>query len=227
MENLFKHNIFFTPFNEHFTDYISISNFTINVIYVSNTIYNVKKLGIRDVDGLIDKIGPFLYYLASKYQEKNKENNFYDAFFSMSVSFDISNSFVIVNHFAVLERVNKDIFLENSFKVTQICPALNGIFSKPFQISISLRVDIYQEIEIMEFQEYETDEDKDEDEEEPIINIEKSFKYDECIICLTNQPNVFFCNCGHIAICEECDKMKTLNTCPICKTKITIKRIVE
>ena len=79
----------------------------------------------------------------------------------------------------------------------------------------------------MEFQEYETNEDKDEDEEEPIINIEKSYKYDECIICLTNQPNVLFCNCGHIAICEECDKMKSLNTCPICKTKITIKRMVE
>ena len=82
MENLFKHIIFFTSFiNKHITDYISISNFTINVVYVSNTMYNVKKLGIRDVDGLIDKIDPFLYYLASKYQEKNKENNSYDAFF--------------------------------------------------------------------------------------------------------------------------------------------------
>ena len=79
MENLFKHNIFFTPFIEHITDYISISNFAINVVYVSNTIYNVKKLGIRDVDGLIDKIDPFLY-LASKYQEKNEGSNYYDAF---------------------------------------------------------------------------------------------------------------------------------------------------
>ena len=68
---------------------------------------------------------------------------------------------------------------------------------------------------------------QEESEEEPIINIEKSFKYDECIICLTNLPNVLFCNYGHIAICEECDKMKSLNTCPICKTKSTIKRIVE
>ena len=68
---------------------------------------------------------------------------------------------------------------------------------------------------------------QEESEEERIINIEKSFKYDECIICLTNLPNVLFCNCGHIAICEECDKMKSLNTCPICKTKSTIKRMVE
>ena len=66
MENLFKHNIFFTPFNDHITDYISISNFTINVVYVIVTIYNVKKLGIRDVDGLIDKIDPFFFILFSE-----------------------------------------------------------------------------------------------------------------------------------------------------------------
>ena len=68
---------------------------------------------------------------------------------------------------------------------------------------------------------------QEESKEEPIINVEKSFKYDECIICLTNLPNVLFCNCGHIAICEECGKMKSLETCPVCKTKITMKRIVE
>ena len=54
---------------------------------------------------------------------------------------------------------------------------------------------------------------------EPIINVEKSFKSNECVICLTNQPNVLFCNCGHIAVCEECDKMKSFNTCLICKLK--------
>ena len=69
---------------------------------------------------------------------------------------------------------------------------------------------------------------QEESEEEPIINIEKKvFKYDECIICLTNLPNVLFCNCGHKAICEECDRVKSLETCPVCKTKSTIKRIVE
>ena len=62
---------------------------------------------------------------------------------------------------------------------------------------------------------------------EPIINVgKKSFKYDECIICLTNLPNVLFCDCGHLCLCEECDKMKSLNTCPVCKTENTIKRII-
>ena len=69
-------------------------------------------------------------------------------------------------------------------------------------------------------------EEEEESEEEPIINIEKSFKSYECIICLTNLPNVLFRNCGHLCICEECGKMKSLNTCPVCKTKSTIRRTV-
>ena len=31
-----------------------------------------------------------------------------------------------------------------------------------------------------------------------IIKAEKNFKEDECVICLTNPPNILFCNCGHL-----------------------------
>ena len=46
--------------------------------------------------------------------------------------------------------------------------------------------------------------------EEQILNIGKTFKSDECVICLTNPSNVLFCNCGHIPICVECDTVKSL-----------------
>ena len=36
-------------------------------------------------------------------------------------------------------------------------------------------------------------------EEPKVINLFKIFKSDECIICLTNEPNVLFCNCGHVS----------------------------
>ena len=39
-----------------------------------------------------------------------------------------------------------------------------------------------------------------------IINIEKNFKENECVICLTNPPNILFCNCGHLCVCKECSK---------------------
>ena len=64
------------------------------------------------------------------------------------------------------------------------------------------------------------------DEEEQIINDSKTYKSDECIVCLTNPPKVLFCNCGHLCLCEECDDAKNLKTCPICKTKSTIKQII-
>ena len=59
------------------------------------------------------------------------------------------------------------------------------------------------------------------------INTKQTFKSVECVICLTNTPNVLFCNCGHLCLCTECDKVKSLNTCPVCKTETTIKRDIE
>ena len=38
------------------------------------------------------------------------------------------------------------------------------------------------------------------------MNGEKTFKQDKCMICLNNEPNVMFCNCGHLCICSTCRK---------------------
>ena len=64
-------------------------------------------------------------------------------------------------------------------------------------------------------------------EEHKIINLFKIFKSDECIICMDNKPNILFCNCGHLCICEECYKIKTPSTCPICKMDNEIIRMLE
>ena len=60
-----------------------------------------------------------------------------------------------------------------------------------------------------------------------VINLPKCFKSEFCIICLTNDTNVIFCNCGHVPICKECSTVKTFTECPICKTKNEIVRIME
>ena len=59
------------------------------------------------------------------------------------------------------------------------------------------------------------------------INETKTYKTDECVICLENKNNVLFCNCGHICVCKKCIEIKRLNKCPVCKTKNTILRIIE
>ena len=64
-------------------------------------------------------------------------------------------------------------------------------------------------------------------EDTKIINLFKIFKSDECIICMTNKPNIIFCNCGHQCYCVKCYKIKTPSTCPICKTDNEIIRMFE
>ena len=59
------------------------------------------------------------------------------------------------------------------------------------------------------------------------INKIKTFKTDECVICLENKNNVLFCNCGHICVCKKCVEIERLTKCPVCKTKNTILRIIE
>ena len=58
-------------------------------------------------------------------------------------------------------------------------------------------------------------------------NGEKTFKEKTCVICLEGIPNVLFCECGHICICEKCKEIKKINVCPACRTENTILRIIE
>ena len=59
------------------------------------------------------------------------------------------------------------------------------------------------------------------------INSIQTFKTGDYVIYLTKPPQVLFCNCGHLCICTECNKMKTLETCPVCKTENAILRVIE
>ena len=62
---------------------------------------------------------------------------------------------------------------------------------------------------------------------EKVIKIDKIFKTEECVICLSTKPNVLFCSCDHLCICNECNKIKKSNVCPTCRTENTILRIIE
>ena len=61
-----------------------------------------------------------------------------------------------------------------------------------------------------------------------VIKIDKIFKMEECVIYLSNKPNVLFCSCGHLCICNECNKkIEKINVCPTCRAKNTMVRIIE
>ena len=58
----------------------------------------------------------------------------------------------------------------------------------------------------------------------PITNGLGTFKSSECVICTENQPNILFCVCGHISICEKCNEKYNSSTCLICRMHNDILR---
>ena len=57
-----------------------------------------------------------------------------------------------------------------------------------------------------------------------IINAKNTYKEDNCIVCLSNKPNILFCNCGHLVVCEECFKRLNNSKCLKCREGNTIIR---
>ena len=115
-----------------------------------------------------------------------------------------------------LENLRGRLFDSNSFhSILWSMSHYSFTVNKTFNFSITLK-----DIELLEHIKYPRNTFNK-------INTVQIFKSNECVICLTNQPNVLFCNCGHIAICEECDRVKSLEICPVCKTENTIKRTIK
>ena len=54
--------------------------------------------------------------------------------------------------------------------------------------------------------------------------LSKSFKEDKCIICFESKPNILFCNCGHLNLCESCYNNLENNKCPKCRLHNAIFR---
>ena len=71
-----------------------------------------------------------------------------------------------------------------------------------------------------------SDDSEDEEKEELSINDFKTFKLEQCVICLEKEPKVLFCNCGHICICEKCATHRYDN-CPVCKKENAILRMIK
>ena len=179
---------------------------------IGKPVYLVDNLNDKNIIELIQEITPLIYYLISRL--KNKEENLLreliielefppcESHLKFNRRFKINDE----NPLNSIKNFIKDFEDESYFLTFTWC--FNLLFLLKSQNSEPMR--------------------EEESEEEKIINTSKSFKSDECVICLTEPPNVLFCNCGHIAICVECSKTgESLEECPICKTENTNLRIIE
>ena len=58
------------------------------------------------------------------------------------------------------------------------------------------------------------------EESVPPKPLEKTFKFDQCVICLDRKPNVLLIECNHICTCKDCEKTCPSTQCPYCRAEI-------
>ena len=225
--------------------YIKDANF--NTVYNSVCVLETEPVFRLDINNMFktfcNLLKPFVYFLYSvtRYTKflhnkplffgkleirYSKDNISRDEIGRSTVYFDFSNS--------VIYSEDEDL---NSLKSIKIKDFLNDSIKGLTCLNIVLKTkylnvnrsqyrilrgieDVLNNVEDIEETTYE-------EEKEKVINPYLTFKSAECVICLTNSPDVLFCNCGHIPICSECEHLKEFKTCPICKTENDNIRILE
>ena len=60
----------------------------------------------------------------------------------------------------------------------------------------------------------------------PFPHLNKSFKTETCVICLTNKPNILLYDCNHTCICLSCNSQGQILDCPTCRKTIVEKILI-
>ena len=159
--------------------------------------------------GFMKRIIPFIFYLNSLYGCNLNDDiivNGYDTemFFNDDpyTKHTLSILFLFEHNINYLSYLNREADKYQKYKICKV-PFV------PFNVRVGFHIAVKNNLN------------------KKTINSIQTFKFDECVICLTNQPIILFCNCGHIPICTECYKLKSLSACPICKTENEIIRTLE
>ena len=216
--------------------------------FIRNRNYNqyILKTSLLFLDQNIFKllckfIKPFSYFLYSfTYQTNFLENKFLH-FSKLDIEYrkQILNSVELLNkdilfslYFIVPQPFEEDDDENNNFlKSIKIIDCLNENMGDVMHLKLKI-ISNYVNVEEEDYLILGGESIDLRNEREPrretgkakLINALQSFNSNECVICLTNPPNVLFCNCGHLCFCSECERKKISNECPICKTKNNIIR---
>ena len=227
LKNLLKHNYPFTMIDD-FIDYEDYNTGveTLCFIYETEEIPNSDAINAKTVNDMHNILKPTIEYFKSLncYTERS---DYFNYSYGISIKFFKENGLLenigLLHLFYDEEGCIMDHYTfcnEESFQKYKKIPFI-----------IQLKFLYHYERDEQEHESENEDEDEqeheNENEDDEIINYQQTFKSNECVICLTNPPNVLFCNCGHICICKECKELKTFSTCPVCKTENNIIRKLD
>ena len=205
LEEFYKERIKFNIYDIHILQAnprISIYEHQSNIFFKTHITFTEDRFLIGE---LYKHLKPIIYYVYSyTIRRKYIKDNFI---------LTEDNSIINYNY----EYDNNELYIKN---LEIILTTHYDFYNEDYDFYFEVLAELEQNNELLLSHEPITEEAK-------IINPSKIFKSEECIICLENQPIILFCNCGHIPICTECYKLKSLSACPICKTLNEIVRIIE
>ena len=87
-------------------------------------------------------------------------------------------------------------------------------------------------VEVFEYSIYNTDDDDDDilyevtAKERQTIQIQRSIREKECVICYENTPNVLYPDCMYVSTCTRCEEIQPIFKCPLCREEVMIKYII-
>ena len=182
-------------------------------IYDSIVVENGIKLGIRDADSVFRVIKPFTKSLfRTTFYHRESINGDYKLVFQTM----IKTKDVYVNSGEFYYRSDRNPFQPEMMGIRRINSNLSSYLDQPFIIGIRTELVRLPPTHSPDNVELSLS-------SKPLG---KTFKSDQCVICLEEKPKVLFCNCGHICICEKCAPRR-FDNCPVCKKENTILRIIE
>ena len=206
LKNILKHKTQFTKIKSD----REIHNLYIerkSSIYQSGKIQNGNLVNINSVEDLYRMVRPFTEYSISK--EKQKRGVDY-----LIIEYDIQvityNKKYAEGHqnFTLLNtkhehKQNDDVCCSSTIIEYEESDNNVNYFKNPFQI------------QIVKHRKY-----KQKKHYEKRVGLEKPRNTNECVVCLTNYPNILFFPCLHWCVCEECEETQPFRTFPYCRSEI-------
>ena len=172
--------------------------------YISKKLENGFNVGIRDAFNLIWAIKPFTegLFLATFYEDRTIRD------YALGFIIRIRTGEEVVQVGEFYFRSDRNPF-EPKMEGLKLNPNLPSYLKYLYEIIVMVKLFYISD-------------------EEPVLPkpLKKTFKHDQCVICLDRKPNVLFVECRHTCVCEECEKMHPTTKCPCCRTMISEKLLI-
>ena len=187
-----------------------------NATYISSKLENGFKLGIHSSCSLFQAIKPFTKGLfRTTLYSRNRINGNHVVVFKIEIRTE--EEFVQAGEFYYRSDRNA---LKPEMEGLKTNWELFRYLDQPFKILVMTSFFRFNSSDPY-FLELENDE-----ESEPLKSLEKTFKLDQCVICLDRKPDVLFIKCNHICVCKDCDKTHPFTQCPYCRVKVFRKLLI-